>query len=40
VFQKAVPTQDVTNPVSLNFFIEYRIFISSLTLGCTSFHKR
>ena len=36
VFQKAVPTQDLTNPVSLQFFFSYRIFLCSLTLSNTS----
>ena len=32
VFQKAVPTHDVTNPVNSLHFIVYSIFLSSLTL--------
>jgi hypothetical protein len=36
VFQKAVLTQDVNNPVSLLSFLLYRIFLSSSTLCNTS----
>ena len=36
VFQKAVPTQDVTNSVSLSSFIVCSIFLSSLSLCNTS----
>ena len=36
LFQKAVLTQDVNNPVSLLSFLLYRIFFSSLTLCNTS----
>ena len=35
MFQKAVPTQDVTNPVSLPSFYCFKIFLSSLTLCYT-----
>jgi hypothetical protein len=36
VFQKAVPTQNVTNPVSLLLFTVRRAFLCSLTLCSTS----
>lgn len=36
VFQKAVTTQDLPNPVGFNFIV-CRIFLSSLTVSNTSF---
>lgn len=40
VFEKVVPTQNLTSPGSFPSYIVGRMFLSSLTLGNTSFFTR